>query len=167
MPKTMLIVLIIVILLVLVVLLFIILASRRRNDIERIFIDKTVELIMQHWDKSPTLRDNVDPVDDVFQEAELSHQPKFKALTTKESDEQIDERLEEAARVVVSTQDRSRQHLQRTLGIGYAHAGRILDQLEATGIIGPIDEKQQQEVLMKDLGDVEPTLSLRLSSGFQ
>ena len=158
MLKTTLIVLIIVI--VLVVLFFMIRAARRRNDIEHIFVDKVVDNVMQYWDKAPGLREKEDPVDNVFQDAELSPQPEFESVTAKETDEQIDDRLEEAARLAVATQDCSRRHLQRTLAIGYAHAGRILDQLEAAGIIGPMDESQQREILMKDPGDVEPALSL-------
>lgn len=160
MLKTTLIVLIIVIVIVLVVLFFMIRAARRRNDIEHIFVDKVVDNVMQYWDKAPGLREKEDPVDNVFQDAELSPQPEFESVTAKETDEQIDDRLEEAARLVVATQDCSRRHLQRTLAIGYAHAGRILDQLEAAGIIGPMDESQQREILMKDPGDVEPALSL-------
>lgn len=158
MLKTILIIILIVI--VLAILLFMIWTARRRNDVEHIFVDKVVDNVMQYWDKAPELREEEDPVDDVFQEAELSPQQEFESITAKETDEQIDDRLEEAARLVVDTQDCSRQHLQRTLAIGYARAGHILEQLEAAGIIGPADETQQREVLMKDPGDVEPTLSL-------
>lgn len=156
--RTILIVLLIVI--VVLVLFFVIRAARRRNDIDRILVDKAVDNIMQYWDKAPAPRQKREPVDEVIREVPNDHLPEFEPVTTtKESEELIDERLEEAAKLVVATQDCSRKHLQISLAIGYAHAGRILDQLEAAGIIGPMDEAQQREVLMKDLDDVKPTLS--------
>ena len=157
MTKTILFVLIIVSFVL--VLFFLIRAAKRRNDNDRLLVDKAVDHIMQYWDRAPAPRQKRESVDDVIRELPNNPLTELESVTTKESDELIDERLEEAARLVVATQDCSRQHLQRTLAIGYAHAGRILDQLEAAGIVGPMNEAQHQEVLMKDLGDVEPTLS--------
>ena len=49
--------------------------------------------------------------------------------------------FEEAARLVVNTQQGSTSSIQRRFSIGYNRAGRIIDQLEAAGIVGPFEGK--------------------------
>ena len=58
--------------------------------------------------------------------------------------------FEDAARVVVSTQQGSASLLQRKLKLGYNRAGRIVDQLEAAGIIGPFEGSKARQVLVPD-----------------
>ncbi len=71
----------------------------------------------------------------------------------------IDERFEEAAKQVVYSQKGSTSDLQRKLGMGYAKAGRVMDQLEAAGIVGPqIAPGKPREVLVGDLNELEPIL---------
>ena len=55
--------------------------------------------------------------------------------------------FEEAARLVCSTQQGSTSMLQRKFGIGYNRAGRIVDQLEAMGIVGPYEGSKARQVL--------------------
>lgn len=54
--------------------------------------------------------------------------------------------FEEAARIIVQTQQGSTSMLQRKLKLGYNRAGRIIDQLEKAGIVGPFAGSKQREV---------------------
>lgn len=69
-----------------------------------------------------------------------------------------DSLFEEAARIVVSHQQGSASLLQRKLKLGYNRAGRIVDQLEAAGIIGPFEGSKAREVLIKDPVTLEERL---------
>ena len=71
----------------------------------------------------------------------------------------LDERFEEAARMIVINQRGSTSDLQRRLGMGYAKAGRVMDQLEAAGIVGPQNGAKPREVLVKDIAELEEKLS--------
>ena len=66
--------------------------------------------------------------------------------------------FEEAARVIVGTQQGSTSMLQRQLKIGYNRAGRIMDQLEAIGIVGGFNGAKPREVLISDLHSLEQFL---------
>lgn len=59
---------------------------------------------------------------------------------------QRDELFEDAARIIVATQQGSTSLLQRKLKLGYNRAGRIIDQLEAAGIVGPFEGSKAREV---------------------
>ena len=58
--------------------------------------------------------------------------------------------FEEAARLVVNTQQGSTSSIQRRFSIGYNRAGRIVDQLEAAGIVGPFEGSKARQVLISD-----------------
>lgn len=66
--------------------------------------------------------------------------------------------FEEAAKIVVSTQQGSTSMLQRQLKLGYNRAGRIMDQLEASGIVGGFNGAKAREVLISDLNSLEQFL---------
>jgi len=69
-----------------------------------------------------------------------------------------DEKFDECARLVVASQFGSTSLLQRKLQLGYNRAGRIMDQLEAAGIVGPTNGSKPREVLIKDEVTLEETL---------
>ena len=63
-----------------------------------------------------------------------------------DEDGERDSLFEEAARIVVQTQQGSTSMIQRKLKLGYNRAGRIIDQLEAAGIVGPFSGSKSREV---------------------
>ncbi|MEE9349977.1 MAG: DNA translocase FtsK 4TM domain-containing protein [Flavobacteriaceae bacterium] len=62
-----------------------------------------------------------------------------------------DKLFEEAAYVIVNAQQGSASLLQRKLKLGYNRAGRIIDQLEAAGIVGPFQGSKARDVLVTDV----------------
>ena len=75
------------------------------------------------------------------------------------ADEERDDMFEDAARVIVTHQQGSTSLLQRKLKLGYNRAGRIVDQLEAAGIVGPFEGSKARQVLISDLASLEQLLN--------
>ena len=71
----------------------------------------------------------------------------------------LDSLFEEAARLVVIHQSGSTSLIQRKFEIGYNRAGRIMDQLEKAGIVGPINGSKPRQVLCADDMDLEMKLA--------
>lgn len=70
-----------------------------------------------------------------------------------------DKMFDEAARVIVQHQQGSTSLLQRKLNLGYNRAGRIMDQLEVAGIVGPFEGSKARQVLITDLDSLACKLS--------
>ena len=70
-----------------------------------------------------------------------------------------DEMFEDCARVVVMNQIGSTSMIQRKFSIGYNRAGRIMDQLEAAGIVGPSEGSKARQVLIQDEYSLEQLLN--------
>lgn len=67
--------------------------------------------------------------------------------------------FEEAARIVVANQSGSTSLVQRRFSIGYNRAGRIIDQLEAAGVVGPFEGSKARQVLIADELELERILT--------
>lgn len=69
-----------------------------------------------------------------------------------------DELFEEAAKIIVRHQQGSVSLLQRRLKVGYSRAARLIDELEAAGIVGPFDGSKAREVLVETDAELEAIL---------
>ncbi len=83
------------------------------------------------------------------------------------SADEKDSLFDQSARIVVETQQGSASLLQRRLKIGYNRAGRIVDQLQSAGIIGPFEGSKAREVLIKDMMSLEQKLKDLSPDNFQ
>lgn len=73
--------------------------------------------------------------------------------------EERDNMFREAAEVIVIAQQGSASLIQRKLKLGYNRAGRIIDQLEAAGIVGPFEGSKARQVLIPDMLALEQLLN--------
>lgn len=71
----------------------------------------------------------------------------------------LDTFFDEAARAIVITQQGSTSMIQRRFSIGYNRAGRLMDQLEAAGIVGAAQGSKPREVLIADENTLNVTLA--------
>jgi S-DNA-T family DNA segregation ATPase FtsK/SpoIIIE len=71
-----------------------------------------------------------------------------------------DSLFEDAARLIVQNQIGSTSLLQRRMKLGYNRAGRLMDQLEAAGIVGPNQGSRAREVLIKTELDLQQHLDM-------
>ncbi len=63
-------------------------------------------------------------------------------------EQELDEMFFEAAEVIITTGQASASYLQRKLSVGFARAGRLIDQLQEKGVISPSNSRNQREILM-------------------
>ncbi len=73
--------------------------------------------------------------------------------------ESLDPMFEEAARLIMIHQQGSTSLIQRKFAIGYNRAGRLMDQLERAGIVGPVRGSKPREVLVSDEMDLEAKIA--------
>ena len=70
-----------------------------------------------------------------------------------------DSLFEEAAKLIVMHQQGSTSLIQRKMNLGYNRAGRIMDQLEVAGIVGPFEGSKARQVLVSDLTELDARLA--------
>ena len=70
-----------------------------------------------------------------------------------------DKLFREAAEVIVIAQQGSASLLQRKLKLGYNRAGRLIDQLEAAGVVGPFEGSKARQVLVTDMASLDQLLN--------
>ncbi|MGK7393384.1 MAG: DNA translocase FtsK 4TM domain-containing protein [Candidatus Cyclobacteriaceae bacterium M3_2C_046] len=70
-----------------------------------------------------------------------------------------DELFDQAARLIVAHQQGSTSLIQRKMKLGYNRAGRLIDQLEAAGVVGPFEGSKAREVLIQDEYTLEQLLN--------
>jgi len=68
---------------------------------------------------------------------------------------ELDDMFEDAARLVIQNQHGSTSMIQRRLKLGYNRAGRIMDQLQAVGVVGPAEGSKPRDVLMFSENDLD------------
>ena len=76
------------------------------------------------------------------------------------SKEDRDSLFKDAAELIVIAQQGSASLLQRKLKLGYNRAGRLIDQLEAAGIVGPFEGSKARKVLISNLDELNKILEL-------
>jgi S-DNA-T family DNA segregation ATPase FtsK/SpoIIIE len=86
--------------------------------------------------------------------------PKTTKSETPGTEREIDELFDQAARIVFRHREASVSMLQRRLDIGWARAGRIIDQLEQLGIVGPYVGSKSRKVVIQSEEELEKTLVL-------
>lgn len=85
---------------------------------------------------------------------EVTTMPKAGQNTVEGVDGEADDLFKNAVEIVCQYDRASASLLQRRLAIGYARAARILDQLEAAGVVSPADGSKPREVLIQNPGEV-------------
>jgi DNA segregation ATPase FtsK/SpoIIIE, S-DNA-T family len=90
---------------------------------------------------------------------EESPQVQAERNRAQEEDRERDEKFAEAAQIVVRHREASVSMLQRRLDIGWARAGRIIDQLEQVGVVGPYVGSKSRKVLVDNEADLQKLLA--------
>ncbi|MEO0083088.1 MAG: DNA translocase FtsK 4TM domain-containing protein [candidate division WOR-3 bacterium] len=91
------------------------------------------------------------------EELEMPHKDKTDIIG---QDREVDELLEQAARIVFQHREASVSMLQRRLDIGWARAGRIIDQLEQLGVVGPYVGSKSRKVIVQSEEELEKILAV-------
>jgi len=108
--------------------------------------------------------EKIDEIIDAGYYPKLSETEVEELILEPETDMTVDVLFEEAARLVFRHQIASVSLLQRRLNLGYARAGRIVDQLEAAGIVEPFQGSKSRKVLVERQEELEAILQKYSSS---
>jgi len=123
-------------------------SKRKRSIIEELLPEEVADELME--------QEYYEPLPEVRSGALTEHTRKEEKA--KEA-RKLDEKLPDAARIVVRHKEASVSMLQRRLDIGWARAGRIIDQLEDIGIVGPYVGSKSRKVLVRNESELEDKLA--------
>jgi S-DNA-T family DNA segregation ATPase FtsK/SpoIIIE len=108
--------------------------------------------------------EKIDEIIDAGYYPKLAETEVEEIIEVQDSDITVDNLFEEAARLVFRHQVASVSLLQRRLNLGYARAGRIIDQLEAAGIVEPFQGSKSRKVLVERQEELDSILQKYSSS---
>lgn len=119
-------------------------SKKRMEDLRAILPEEVIDSLMSRRYHEQLPEESMAPVADAGAETG--------------ADRELDEKFAEAARVVVRHHEASVSMLQRRLDVGWARAGRIVDQLERAGIVGPYAGAKSRKVLIEGEAELEELL---------
>lgn len=99
-----------------------------------------ISKLVKHWAKQSRAH-HKDEIIEYGQDPELESQ-------SGESSQNLDPLFDQAKQMILETKYATVSTLQRKLGIGYARAGRLMDQMEAQGVVGPSQGSKPRDVLI-------------------
>lgn len=102
-----------------------------------------IEKVVDFWKKQPP-PENIIPI-------EIEESPGKGQVQTNDEDELLPDAIE----IIKMTRQASVSNLQRKMKIGYARAGRIMDQLEIRGVVGPAQGSKPRKILLPGYTDVD------------
>lgn len=113
--------------------------------------DEEIENVVSFIKEQEEVEYDNDVMDEIARNAAADNKKKSAQASAGDEAGSADEKVIAAIEVVVSCQAASTTLLQRKLGLGYARAARIMDELEQRGIVGPSEGSKPRKVLMTPL----------------
>ncbi len=107
--------------------------------------DKEVEKVVDFIKSNGTAKYS----DEILESIEKANTNEKEAKNLEEDDDETDPLLDEAIETVIETKQASTSFIQRRFKVGYARAGRIIDQMEERGIISGYQGSKPREVLVR------------------
>jgi len=127
----------------------------KQEEKEHIDIPEDEETLKRKIDSIPD--DKIQTIIDRIARKRAEYEPEYETENIDLSDR--DPLFEEAARLLVINQLASTSLIQRKFAIGYNRAGRLMDQLEAAGIVGHFEGSKARQILIPDEYQLEQLLN--------
>lgn len=108
---------------------------------------KEIEAVIDFIKNNHDVTYDEDVMEEIEKQATLEKSPKGRAQAS-DGNENVDEMLAKAIETVVTTGQASTSFLQRKLSLGYARAARLVDEMEARGIVGPANGAKPRDILI-------------------
>ncbi len=108
---------------------------------------KEIESVIDFIKNNHDVTYDEDVMEEIEKQATMEKSPKGRAQAN-DGNENVDEMLAKAIETVVTTGQASTSFLQRRLSLGYARAARLVDEMEARGIVGPANGAKPRDILI-------------------